>query len=140
MSQSWTSGYVADIAYIEGFYIQQSPARMALACLSGNVAVDLPEPEDTACYLELGCGCGIGGAMRAVFCTGSGEGRDHAMRNQIEEIRERERPCPLIGHDRIGIASRQDADRPRQTDEAHRHTRRRRSGSGLHFRDFRAGV
>ena len=46
MSQSWTSGYVADIAYIEGFYVQQSPARMALACLSGNVAVDLPEPDD----------------------------------------------------------------------------------------------
>ena len=31
MSQSWNSGYVADIAYVEGFYIQQSPARMALA-------------------------------------------------------------------------------------------------------------
>ena len=57
MSQSWTSGYVADVAYIEGFYIQQSPARMALACLFGNVAVDLPEPDDQACYLELGCGC-----------------------------------------------------------------------------------
>src|SRR5258707_6481756 len=65
MSQSWTSGYVADIAYIEGFYIQQSPARMALACLSGNVAVDLPEPEDAACYLELGCGCGIGALLTA---------------------------------------------------------------------------
>ena len=56
MNQSWTSGYVADIAYIEGFYVQQSPARMALACLFGNVAVDLPEPDDAACYLELGCG------------------------------------------------------------------------------------
>ena len=56
MNQSWTSGYVADIAYIEGFYVQQSPARMALACLFGNVAVDLPEPDDPACYLELGCG------------------------------------------------------------------------------------
>src|SRR3977135_448021 len=65
MSQSWTSGYVADIAYIEGFYIQQSPARMALACLSGNVAADLPEPEDAACYLELGCGCGIGALLTA---------------------------------------------------------------------------
>ena len=53
MSQSWNSGYVADIAYVEGFYIQQSPARMALACLSGNVAVDLPEPDDDASYLEL---------------------------------------------------------------------------------------
>src|SRR5229473_54384 len=70
MSQSWTSGYVADIAYIEGFYIQQSPARMALACLSGNVAVDLPEPDDAACYLELGCGCGIGALLTAASNPG----------------------------------------------------------------------
>ena len=60
MNQSWTSGYVADIAYIEGFYVQQSPARMALACLFGNVAPEVPEPDDPACYLELGCGLGIG--------------------------------------------------------------------------------
>src|SRR5215510_12390992 len=65
MTQSWTNGYVADIAYIEGFYVQQSPARMALACLFGNVAVDLPEPDDAVCYLELGCGCGIGALLTA---------------------------------------------------------------------------
>lgn len=65
MTQPWSSGYVADIAYIEGFYVQQSPARMALACLSGNVAVDLPGPDDSACYLELGCGCGIGALLTA---------------------------------------------------------------------------
>jgi Predicted methyltransferase regulatory domain/Methyltransferase domain len=70
MNQSWTSGYVADIAYIEGFYVQQSPARMALACLSGNVAVDLPEPDDAACYLELGCGCGIGALLTAASNPG----------------------------------------------------------------------
>ena len=44
MTQSWTSGYVADIAYIEGFYVQQSPARMALGCLFGNVAADAFRP------------------------------------------------------------------------------------------------
>lgn len=70
MTQSWSSGYVADVAYIEGFYVQQSPARMALACLSGNVAVDLPEPDDTACYLELGCGCGIGALLVAASNPG----------------------------------------------------------------------
>ena len=48
MTQSWSGGYVADIPYVEGFYIQQSPIRMALACLLGNVAVDLPEPQDEA--------------------------------------------------------------------------------------------
>ena len=70
MSQSWNSGYVADIAYVEGFYVQQSPARMALACLSGNVAVDLPEPDDDACYLELGCGVGIGALLTAAANPG----------------------------------------------------------------------
>ena len=70
MNQSWTSGYVADIAYIEGFYLQQSPARMALACLFGNVAVDLPEPDDAACYLELGCGVGIGALLTAAANPG----------------------------------------------------------------------
>lgn len=65
MTSSWNSGYVADVAYIEGFYVQQSPARMALASLCGNVAADLPEPDDAACYLELGCGCGIGALLIA---------------------------------------------------------------------------
>ena len=70
MSQSWNSGYVADIAYVEGFYVQQSPARMALACLCGNVAVDLPEPDDQASYLELGCGVGIGALLTAASNPG----------------------------------------------------------------------
>jgi SAM-dependent methyltransferase len=70
MTQSWTSGYVADVAYIEGFYVQQSPARMALAGLFGNVAVDLPEPQDAASYLELGCGCGIGALLTAASNPG----------------------------------------------------------------------
>lgn len=34
---------------------------------------------------------GIGGAMRPVFCAGSREGRDHAMRDQIEKVGKRER-------------------------------------------------
>ena len=70
MSQSWNSGYVADIAYIEGFYVQQSPARLVLACLIGNVAVDLPEPDDQASYLELGCGVGIGALLTAASNPG----------------------------------------------------------------------
>jgi SAM-dependent methyltransferase len=70
MTQSWTGGYVADVAYVEGFYIQQSPSRMALACLLGNVAIDLAEPEDEACYLELGCGCGISALLIAASNPG----------------------------------------------------------------------
>lgn len=70
MTQPWSSGYVADIAYIEGFYLQQSPARLALACLFGNVTADLPAPDDAACYLELGCGCGIGALLTAASNPG----------------------------------------------------------------------
>ena len=70
MSQSWNSGYVADVTYVEGFYAQQSPARMVLACLSGGVAVDLPEPDDEASYLELGCGVGIGALLTAAANPG----------------------------------------------------------------------
>ena len=70
MIAPWTSGYVADIAYIEGFYVQQSPARMALACLFGNVAADLPGPDDDVCYLELGCGIGIGALLTAASNPG----------------------------------------------------------------------
>lgn len=65
MTQSWSGGYVADIAYIEGFYIQQSPVRMALACLLGGVAAEMPAPDDPACYLELGCGVGVGALLIA---------------------------------------------------------------------------
>lgn len=70
MSASWSGGYVADIAYIEGFYVQQSPARLALACLFGNVAADLPERDDDASYLELGCGIGIGALLTAASNPG----------------------------------------------------------------------
>lgn len=70
MSASWSGGYVADIAYIEGFYIQQSPARLALACLFGNVAADMPEQDDDASYLELGCGIGIGALLTAAANPG----------------------------------------------------------------------
>jgi hypothetical protein len=70
MTQSWANGYVTDIAYIEGFYVQQSPARMALACLFGNVAAELPQPDDDASYLELGCGAGIGALITAASNPG----------------------------------------------------------------------
>jgi hypothetical protein len=70
MTQSWNSGYVTDISYIEGFYVQQSPARMVLACLLGNVAADLPKPDDEAHYLELGCGIGVGALVTAASNPG----------------------------------------------------------------------
>src|SRR5579871_1195840 len=70
MTQSWNSGYVTDISYIEGFYVQQSPARMVLASLLGNVAAELPMPDDEAHYLELGCGVGVGALVTAASNPG----------------------------------------------------------------------
>lgn len=70
MSQVWSSGYVTDVPYLEGFYIQQSPARMALSCLLVGVAADVPAPTDEAIYLELGCGVGIGALLTAASNPG----------------------------------------------------------------------
>jgi hypothetical protein len=70
MNQSWSGGYVADVPYVEGFYLQQSPARMVLACLLRGVVAELPAPTDEACYIELGCGVGIGALMTAASNPG----------------------------------------------------------------------
>ena len=70
MNQSWSSGYVADVPYVEGFYVQQSPARMVLTCLLLGVVADLPSPTDEACFIELGCGVGFGALMTAASNPG----------------------------------------------------------------------
>ena len=61
----WGGGYVTDITYMTGYYRQQSPAMMALACLLGGVASPLPGPDDPVSYLELGCGQGFGALVLA---------------------------------------------------------------------------
>ena len=78
--------------------------------------------------------------MRPVFRAGSRECRDHAMRNQVEKPRERERARSLIGNDGIGIVSRQDADRPGQSDEPDRHERFGDPGVDLNLGDFRRQI
>jgi predicted methyltransferase family protein/methyltransferase family protein len=70
MNQAWSSGYVADVPYVEGFYVQQSPARMVLTCLLRGVVAELPAPTDEACYIELGCGMGFGALMTAASNPG----------------------------------------------------------------------
>ena len=57
---TWSGGYVADLEYIDGFYNQQAPARIVLACLLGGVAIDVPRFDDPVHYLEIGCGLGTG--------------------------------------------------------------------------------
>ena len=61
----WGSGYVTDITYMTGYYRQQSPSVMALACLLGGVASPMPGRDDPVSYLELGCGQGFGALILA---------------------------------------------------------------------------
>ncbi len=61
----WGGGYVTDITYMPGWYRQQSPAILALACLLGGVASAVPQAEDPVRYLELGCGHGYGAMLLA---------------------------------------------------------------------------
>ena len=61
----WSAGYVTDIAYMTGWYRQQSPAMMALACLLGSVAMKMPQGDDPVHVLELGCGQGYGAMLLA---------------------------------------------------------------------------
>jgi len=58
-SSEWGSGYVTDITYLPGYYRQQSPIHLNLACLIGGVAgIDIA-PGAPLSYLELGCGHGF---------------------------------------------------------------------------------
>lgn len=55
----WGGGYVTDVGYVPGYYVQQSPARIVLAARLMGVACDMPAPDDPVHVLELGCGLGF---------------------------------------------------------------------------------
>jgi SAM-dependent methyltransferase len=61
----WGGGYVTDITYMAGWYRQQSPAVLALACMLGGVMSPLPRNDEPVSYLELGCGQGYGALLLA---------------------------------------------------------------------------
>lgn len=63
--KSWAGGYVADLEYIPGYYRQQSPQHLTLACLLAGAPNDLIGAAEGAHYLELGCGHGVGALMIA---------------------------------------------------------------------------
>ncbi len=67
---SWGGGYVTDIAYLSGYYRQQSPTELAVACLLGNVASNIPALYEAMLYLELGCGRGLGALVLAASNPG----------------------------------------------------------------------
>ena len=66
----WGGGYVTDITYLTGWYRQQSPSIMALACLLSGVASPMPAAGDEVTYLELGCGHGFGAMATAASNPG----------------------------------------------------------------------
>ena len=53
----WTAGYVGDIEYMPGFYREQGPAHLDLACVIGGVQP--PDRLGGLGYCELGCGQGL---------------------------------------------------------------------------------
>jgi SAM-dependent methyltransferase len=64
-TDSWGEGYVTDIAYLPGYYPNQSPLHLHLACLIGGVVGIEISPETPLSYLELGCGHGFGALVLA---------------------------------------------------------------------------
>ena len=60
---SWRGGYVADIAYGSGVYLETAPAHLSLSALLGGVRA--PDPGRPFRYLELGCGTGLGLGLMA---------------------------------------------------------------------------
>ena len=66
----WGAGYVTDIAYLPGYYRQQSPQHMHLACLLGGVAGIEAPPDAPFVYMELGCGFGFGATVLAASNPG----------------------------------------------------------------------
>lgn len=77
---SWSSGYVTDIDYFPGFYVEQSPLRCQFGLLSQGLAqrdgmYRAGRNEKPAC-LELGFGYGVTLATHAATCPGTYWGAD----------------------------------------------------------------
>lgn len=65
LGDSWGAGYITDVAYLPGYYPNQSPLHLHLACLLGGVAGIEITPKTPLSYLELGCGHGFGALVLA---------------------------------------------------------------------------
>lgn len=53
----WASGYVADIEYLPGLYVEQAPSHLMLGCLINGF--EPPPATGAFTYCELGCGQGV---------------------------------------------------------------------------------
>jgi SAM-dependent methyltransferase len=61
----WGGGYITDIAYLTGWYRQQSPGLLALTCLLNGVEASVPAGDEPLQILELGCGQGFASLLLA---------------------------------------------------------------------------
>lgn len=57
MTCNWSSGYVSDVEYLPGLYVEQAPGHVILTCLLNGIAPPRLGPDFT--YCELGCGQGV---------------------------------------------------------------------------------
>ena len=60
---SWRQGYIADVAYTSGVYLETAPAHLSTCALLAGVRA--PDPNHPFRYLEFGCGAGMGVALLA---------------------------------------------------------------------------
>ncbi len=67
----WTSGYVADIGYTYGYYLELNPLRARLAFLNAGVA-----PPSLGVHCELGYGQGLSANIHAAASVGQWHGTD----------------------------------------------------------------
>ncbi|QTL01697.1 class I SAM-dependent methyltransferase [Aquabacter sp. L1I39] len=57
MTCTWSSGYVSDVEYLPGLYVEQAPGHVILTCLLNGIAP--PRLGGDFTYCELGCGQGV---------------------------------------------------------------------------------
>ena len=79
----WTSGYVADIGYTYGYYLELNPQRVKLAFL--NVGLEAPEI-GTACELGFGQGLSVNLHAAASVCSWHGTDFNPAQAGHAKEL------------------------------------------------------
>ncbi|MCW8307709.1 class I SAM-dependent methyltransferase [Acidiphilium sp. PA] len=67
---SWGAGYVTDIAYAPGYYVEQSPRLMALAALVNGFAAAIPGRNERFHFVDIGCGLGFSALVLAATNPG----------------------------------------------------------------------
>ena len=62
---TWGGGYITDSVYANGYYPQQSPRLLSVACLIAGVKGLGEVLDGPLSFLDLGCGQGYGATVQA---------------------------------------------------------------------------